>query len=82
MVRALADAGFHIILPVRNRVKGERVRQEILVHGSLANITLMDCDLASLSSVRRFADEFKAMNLPISLLISMSSIIILTITFT
>lgn len=70
IARAVAEAGFHVILPVRNRTKGEAVRMEILAQVGTAKITLMDCDLASLASVKRFADQFKAMNLPLHLLVS------------
>lgn len=71
MVKAVAKAGFHVVLPVRNRAKGERVKSEIIQYaGDRAMVTLMDCDMSSLASVKAFANSFKSMNFPISLLIS------------
>lgn len=67
---AVAEAGFHVILPVRNRPKGEKTRMEILAFVGTAKITLMDCDLASLKSVRNFAHQFKSIKIPLHLLIS------------
>jgi len=49
IARALAEGGARVILPARNREKGERVAADI--PGS----TVTDLDLASLDSVRAFA---------------------------
>jgi len=60
---ALASWNASVVLPVRNVAKGERVKKEILARlpqGSTGAITLMECDLASFSSVRKFVAAFIA----------------------
>lgn len=65
---AVGRAGFHLVLPVRNMPKAERLRQEILTQCG-AMVTLMECDLAKPESVQGFAENFKRMGRRISLLI-------------
>lgn len=73
MAKAVAKAGFLVILPVRNRPKGERVKAEIVRYaGHKASVDLMDCDMSSLAAVKAFAESFKSKNLPLNLLISTS----------
>jgi NAD(P)-dependent dehydrogenase (short-subunit alcohol dehydrogenase family) len=56
--RALVDAGAHVVLPVRNLARGAASRDEILATHPDASIELAELDLASLSSVRAFAQSF------------------------
>lgn len=57
--RVLASKGAEVIMAVRNMQKGEEALAEIKVIEREVDITLMVLDLASLSSVERFASAFK-----------------------
>lgn len=70
MAIAVAKAEFHLVLPVRNMPKAERVKDEIIKHTGNAKVTLLDCDLSSLASIAGFVDQFRSKSLPLNLLIS------------
>lgn len=55
-VRSLAAGGWNVIMACRNLEKGEAVRREVLAEVPDASIELYRIDLASLASVRSFAD--------------------------
>ncbi|MCS6795466.1 MAG: SDR family oxidoreductase [Raineya sp.] len=55
----LAKEGFTLILPVRNLEKGKKVQNEILTKFPQTQIHLFECDLASLASVKNFAEQVK-----------------------
>lgn len=77
MAVAVVRAGFHLIMPARNRPKAERVRSEILrAAGPSALVTIIDCDLERLESVRAFAAIFRQMNLPLNLLINNAGVFV------
>jgi NAD(P)-dependent dehydrogenase (short-subunit alcohol dehydrogenase family) len=63
--RELARAGAHVVLACRNLEKGEAARREV---GSDAELEQLD--LASLDSVREFADRFRATHDGLDLLIN------------
>jgi NAD(P)-dependent dehydrogenase (short-subunit alcohol dehydrogenase family) len=54
----LARMGAHIVLMSRSRERGEKARMEIINQSGNRRIDLIQCDLASLESVRTFASEF------------------------
>lgn len=56
--RVLAGKGAKVIMAVRNTAKGERVAEEIRNEFPEAEVEVMKLDLASLKSVKSFADEF------------------------
>ena len=56
----LARQGHKIVMANRNRQKSELLAQEITQETGNTNISLLDLDLSSLSSVRQCAQEFKA----------------------
>lgn len=56
---AMARAGARLVLPVRNMGKGEALRNEIYHLTGNGHADLMACDLASLESVRAFAEDFR-----------------------
>ena len=58
-VRALAQRGFSVIMACRNVDKGEKVKSEILNSLPEADLKLMQVDMASLKSVKHFADTLK-----------------------
>ena len=55
-VQALAAAGCHVIMLVRNRSAGEQVRAQLRALHPNSAIEVIQCDLASLASVRAAAE--------------------------
>jgi len=66
----LAAAGAELLLPVRNRTKGEAAAAAIRAAAPNATITLHDLDLSSLASVAGLAETLTAAGDPIHLLIN------------
>lgn len=60
MSKILARKGGHIVMAVRNMEKGEKARQEILQDHASASLDLMQMDMGDLTSIRAFAEAFKA----------------------
>ncbi|WP_200950040.1 MULTISPECIES: SDR family NAD(P)-dependent oxidoreductase [unclassified Nocardioides] len=56
-VEGLARLGAAVHMVVRDEVKGERVRGQIISRVGDADLRVTRCDLADLDDVRRFADE-------------------------
>lgn len=54
----LAREGYHLVLPVRDKQKGELLEKEIRSLTGNGQVDLMPCDLSSLQSVRDFATAF------------------------
>ncbi|EEC76961.1 hypothetical protein OsI_15249 [Oryza sativa Indica Group] len=72
--RVLAMRGVHVVMGVRNSSAGARVRDEIARQVPAAKIEMLDLDLSSMSSVRRFAENFNALNLPLNILVNNAGI--------
>lgn len=53
---SFARAGAHVVMAVRNRAKGDAVRQAVRATSPRGELELADLDVADLDSVRRFAD--------------------------
>ena len=70
IARRLAGAGAEVLLPVRNRTKGEAALARIREQHPTAKVTLHDLDLSSLSSVAILGDELRAEGSPIHLLVN------------
>lgn len=68
--RQLADKGHHVILTARKKAEGEEVAAAIKQKTPSAKVEVMELDLASLASVRRFAQEFLGRGLPLHVLIN------------
>ena len=66
----LAAAGAQVILPVRNRTKGETARAAILSNTPDAHVSLRDLDLSSLASVAALGQTLQQEGEPIHLLIN------------
>jgi NAD(P)-dependent dehydrogenase (short-subunit alcohol dehydrogenase family) len=66
----LAAAGAEVLLPVRNRAKGEAAVAAIRQTGPDARLTLHDLDLSSLDSIARLTAGLRASGDPIHLLIN------------
>jgi NAD(P)-dependent dehydrogenase (short-subunit alcohol dehydrogenase family) len=56
----LAQKQAKVVLVVRSPERGNKARAEIVEKSGNHSIDLMICDLSSMESTRRFADEFKA----------------------
>ena len=67
---ALARKGAKVILACRNLEKGEVARQDIANGGVIADPEVWQLDLASLESVRQFAEKFTASGMRLDLLIN------------
>ncbi|WVZ78360.1 hypothetical protein U9M48_026086 [Paspalum notatum var. saurae] len=72
--RVLVLRGVHVIMGVRNPSAAERVREEILEQVPTAKIHIIQLDLSSMSSVRRFVHDFCALDLPLNILINNAGI--------
>ena len=55
-------------MAVRNVASGTRVKEEILKEIPRGRLTVMEIDLNSLASVRKFAREYIASGLPLNIL--------------
>lgn len=66
--RVLALRGVHVVMAVRNTNSGEKVKDEILKKIPNAKIDVMELDLSSLESVKKFASDYTSSALPLNLL--------------
>lgn len=74
---ALAAAGAELVLPVRNREKGERAMAGIRERVPGAHLSLRDLDLARLASVRALIERLHADGAPLSMLVLNAGIVML-----
>jgi NAD(P)-dependent dehydrogenase (short-subunit alcohol dehydrogenase family) len=68
--KILAEMGTTVILAVRNRKKGEQVRDEIISKTGHKQIVVMVCDLASRESIKKFVKDFKEKYAKLNVLIN------------
>jgi len=68
--RQLARAGAHVVLACRDTGKGEAARQDISSTVPEANVEVAALDLASLASVRAFADRVRSGGTGLDLMIN------------
>lgn len=68
--RVLALRGVHVVMAVRNMDAGKNVKETIIKEIPSAKIEVMDLDLSSMASVRKFASEYISSGLPLNLLIN------------
>ena len=66
--RVLTLRGVHVIMAVRNTDAGKNVKEQILKEIPNAKIDVMELDLSSMGSVRKFASDYNASGLPLNLL--------------
>lgn len=74
---ALAEAGCEVLMPVRDRAKGELARTRIRASVPDAELSLLDLDLARLDSVYTLADQLCREGAPIDLLVLNAGIVML-----
>ena len=78
----LAGADARVILACRDPAKAEPARQAILLGAPRAQIEVMKLNLADLSSVRRFAEEFRSRSPRLDLLVNNASSILVPLSKT
>ncbi|CAA7037439.1 unnamed protein product [Microthlaspi erraticum] len=72
--RVLALRGVHVVMAVRNTGSGAKVKQDIVNQVPGAKLDVMELDLSSMDSVKKFASDFKSAGLPLNLLINNAGI--------
>ncbi|CAO2838794.1 unnamed protein product [Amaranthus hypochondriacus] len=72
--RVLALRGVHVIMGVRNTTLARDMKQAIAKDIPSAKIDVMELDLSSMASVRKFALEFSSSGCPLNLLINNAGI--------
>ncbi|KAK7364351.1 hypothetical protein VNO80_12935 [Phaseolus coccineus] len=72
--RVLALRGVHVVMGIRNMAAGAEIKDTILRHNPTAKIGMMELDLSSLESVRKFAVQFKSCGLPLNILVNNAGI--------
>jgi WW domain-containing oxidoreductase len=73
--RVLALRGVHVIMAVRNMNSGKQVREAIINKIPDAKIDVMELDLSSMASIRKFAADYISSNLPLNLLINNAGVL-------
>ncbi|GJN34712.1 hypothetical protein PR202_gb23401 [Eleusine coracana subsp. coracana] len=68
--RTLALRGAHVIMAVRSLPAAQALRDAVLAQAPEAKLDIMELDLSSMASVRAFASEFIAKELPLNILIN------------
>lgn len=66
--RVLALRGVRVVIPARNLKKGCEVRERILLQSPNAEVIVMEIDLSSFTSIKRFCAEFLSLDLPLNIL--------------
>lgn len=60
--------GVHVVMAVRNVKSGAQVKESILKGIPQAKIDVMELDLGSMASVRKFASEYNSTGYPLNIL--------------
>ncbi|XP_014507007.1 short-chain dehydrogenase TIC 32, chloroplastic isoform X1 [Vigna radiata var. radiata] len=68
--RVLASRGVHVVMAVRNVDSGKNVKETVLKEIPSAKIDVMELDLSSMASVRKFAADFNSSGLSLNILIN------------
>nr|XP_009615964.1 short-chain dehydrogenase TIC 32, chloroplastic-like isoform X2 [Nicotiana tomentosiformis]XP_016438624.1 PREDICTED: short-chain dehydrogenase TIC 32, chloroplastic-like isoform X2 [Nicotiana tabacum] len=68
--RVLALRGVHVIMAVRNMAAGKDVKEEIVKEIPAAKVDVMELDLRSMASVRKFAAGFISSGHSLNMLIN------------
>ncbi|RXZ80381.1 SDR family oxidoreductase [Paenibacillaceae bacterium] len=71
----LAKAGLHVIMACRHEARGLEALEKVRAASGSDALELMLCDLGSLSSVRRFAEQFTARNEPLDVLVNNAGVV-------
>ncbi|KAM7479874.1 hypothetical protein LguiA_028087 [Lonicera macranthoides] len=68
--RALARRGVRIVIPARDLKKAAQVKEKIEKESPGAQVILLEIDLSSFASVKRFCSEFLSLSLPLNILMT------------
>ncbi|XP_057480237.1 short-chain dehydrogenase TIC 32 B, chloroplastic-like isoform X2 [Actinidia eriantha] len=68
--RVLAKRGVKVVIPARDVKRAAEVRESIQKESPEAEIILLEIDLSSFASVKRFCSEFLSLGLPLNILIN------------
>ena len=80
--RALASAGASVTLAVRDRAKGEAVAADIRATTGNERVLVGELDLASIASVRRFANAIHQQQRPLHVLVNNAGIMAAPLSYT
>lgn len=67
ITRAVAEAGYHIIMACYRPSKAEPIRQRLVNETGNANMEVMAVDLSSMASTASFADRIVERHVPVSI---------------
>lgn len=70
ITKAVASAGYHVIMACRELKKGEEKKKRILAECAGASLEVSQIDLSSFESVSSFADKLIERDVPLSLLMN------------
>lgn len=73
-VRVLAKHGANVVIASRDATRAQQALQTIKTSNPEAQVEVMQLDLASLASVREFAEQYKRLNRPLHILINNAGI--------
>ncbi|PIA49341.1 hypothetical protein AQUCO_01300283v1 [Aquilegia coerulea] len=73
--RVFALRGVHVIMGVRNMVAGVKVKEAIVKDNPAAKVDVMELDLGSMASVKKFASEYKSTGLALNILINNAGVL-------
>ncbi|KAK2989718.1 hypothetical protein RJ640_030211 [Escallonia rubra] len=68
--RVLAKRGVRVVVPARDLKKGAQLKEMIQKESPEAKIVLLEMDLGSFASIKRFCSDFLSLNLPLNILIN------------
>lgn len=72
--RVLALRKAHVIIAARNMEAANEAKQLVLKEDENARVDVLKLDLSSIKSIREFADNFNALDLPLNILINNAGI--------
>ncbi|CAL9202354.1 unnamed protein product [Musa hybrid cultivar] len=73
--RVLALHGVHVVMGVRNLSAGHNVKEAIIKDIPTAKVDVLELDLSSMASVKKFTSQFGTLNLPLNILINNAGIL-------
>ncbi|KAL7604976.1 short-chain dehydrogenase TIC 32 B, chloroplastic [Lactuca sativa] len=68
--RVLAKRGVKIVMPARDLRKAARVKENIQKEHPKADIIVLEIDLSSFASIKKFCSEFLSLEIPLNILIN------------
>ncbi|XP_065862944.1 short-chain dehydrogenase TIC 32, chloroplastic-like [Euphorbia lathyris] len=68
--RVLAMRGVYVVMAVRNVEAATKIKQTILKENPSAKLEVMQLDLSSMASIRKFASQYISSGLPLNILIN------------